>query len=579
VFSIDDLGGAVPPPDSLLFPSFTSREESLFSFFPFETASLSVGRNAANVQRQFNLINNLSIVRGKHLIKIGADYRLLLPITGPRLFAQFAILSLAAAGSGMAEFVEIDAGEQVFLSVTNVSAYGQDTWKPTPRLALTYGLRWDLNPAPKGRKGTPLFTILNPTDPAAISYAPDGTPLYETRYNNFAPRLGVAYQLSQRNGWETSLRGGFGIFYDLGTGSIGNSSAGLPYGRIGSFFDVPFPLTPAQLVPPPFSLDPPTSGTAFIANPNLKVPRTYQWNFAVEQSLGSNQTVSATYVGAVGRDLLRLRQLAPLPSLTLNLMENTATSDYHALQLQFQRRLSKGLQALASYSWAHSIDISSADSFFGGTNANPRLDRGNSDFDVRHTFNGAVTYDLPSPDVGAFGNAIIRNWSVDAILTARSATPVDIFADFDFTGGVSAFLRPDIVPGAPLYADDPSVAGGRRFNPAAFAPPPAGRQGTLGRNVLRGFSAVQVDMAVRRQFSLTERLKLQLRAEAFNIFNHPNFGDPGGFAGAFLTSSLFGRSTQMLGRSLGAGGTSGGFNPLYQIGGPRSMQLALKLTF
>jgi hypothetical protein len=197
---------------------------------------------------------------------------------------------------------------------------------------------------------------------------------------------------------------------------------------------------------------------------------------------------------------------------------------------------------------------------------------------VRHAFNGAVTYDLPSSDVGAIGNAIIRNWSVDAILTARSATPVDISTRVDLTGGVATLQRPDIVPGAPLYVDDPSVAGGRRFNRAAFVAPPAGRQGTLGRNVLRGFSVVQVDMAVRRQFSLTERLKLQLRAEAFNIFNHPNFGDPSG-QGARLTSSLFGRSTQMLGKSLGTGGTSGGFSPLYQIGGPRSMQLALKLTF
>jgi hypothetical protein len=117
------------------------------------------------------------------------------------------------------------------------------------------------------------------------------------------------------------------------------------------------------------------------------------------------------------------------------------------------------------------------------------------------------------------------------------------------------------------------VAEGRRFNRAAFAIPPAGRQGTLGRNVLRGFSVFQVNFSLRRQFNLTERVKLQLRAEAFNLFNNPNFGDPINS----LSNALFGQSTLMLG--LGSGGAAGGFTPLYQIGGPRSVQLALKLNF
>ncbi len=89
----------------------------------------------------------------------------------------------------------------------------------------------------------------------------------------------------------------------------------------------------------------------------------------------------------------------------------------------------------------------------------------------------------------------------------------------------------------------------------------------------------QVDLALRRQFNLTERIKLQLRAEAFNLFNHPNFGDPGGFQGNFLPHPFFGQSTVMLGKSLGSGGAAGGFNPLYQLGGPRSIQLAVRLSY
>ena len=121
----------------------------------------------------------------------------------------------------------------------------------------------------------------------------------------------------------------------------------------------------------------------------------------------------------------------------------------------------------------------------------------------------------------------------------------------------------------------PQYPGGKIFNKAAFVAPPPGTQGNFGRNVLRGFGATQVDFALQRQFHLTEKIGLSFRGEFFNIFNHPNFGSPTNT----LTSPLFGQSTQMLASFLGSGGANGGFNPLYQIGGPRSIQLALKLQF
>ncbi len=130
-------------------------------------------------------------------------------------------------------------------------------------------------------------------------------------------------------------------------------------------------------------------------------------------------------------------------------------------------------------------------------------------------------------------------------------------------------------PGVPLELSSSQYAGGKIFNKAAFTPAPAGQQGDFGRNVLRGFGATQADVAFQRQFRFTERLNLRFRAEFFNIFNHPNFGPPDGN----LTDPLFGHSTQTLASSLGSGGANGGFNPLYQIGGPRSIQLALKLAF
>src|SRR6185436_192521 len=214
--------------------------------------------------------------------------------------------------------------------------------------------------------------------------------------------------------------------------------------------------------------------------PDIKLPRTYQWNFSVEQSLGQNQTLTASYVAAVGRELLRLDTIwgtqfggtlnpAVFPvTAQVVVARNTATSDYHSLQAQFQRRLTKGLQALASYSWAHSIDIASNDSFNVNTPAariDPHIDRGSSDFDVRHSFSSAVTYDIPSLLTNHGGKAIFRDWSVDALFTARSATPVNVTYSIVTPGtGGPASVRPDLVEGIPLYIDDPTAPGGRRFN-------------------------------------------------------------------------------------------------------------------
>ena len=144
-----------------------------------------------------------------------------------------------------------------------------------------------------------------------------------------------------------------------------------------------------------------------------------------------------------------------------------------------------------------------------------------------------------------------------------------------FADGIALYPRPDVVPGVPLLLYGSKYPGGKAFNAAAFTPPPTGQQGDFERNVLRGFGAWQADVAFQRQFHLTERVGLRFRGEFFNLFNHPGFGPPDNN----LTDALFGQSTQTLASSLGSGGANGGFSPLYQIGGPRSIQLALKLQF
>jgi hypothetical protein len=346
---------------------------------------------------------------------------------------------------------------------------------------------------------------------------------------------------------------------------------------------VPYPLSPDQTALLPFSTELPATEMV-LADRNLELPRTYHWNVAVEQAFGPSQSISITYAGAVGRKLLRNEYIfAPNDNFSsLLTVRNGATSDFHAMQLRYQRRLSRGLQALASYSWSHSIDLVSNDAQWGNIpldGYDPKRDRGSSDFDIRHALSAAVTWYLPVPGSRAARRAL-SGFALDTLLTARSAPPVDLI------GGV-AYLRylvntrPDLVPNQPLYLYSEDVAGGRRFNPDAFAPTPSDDygsaigQGTLGRNVLRGFSLAQLDLALRREFALHEKVRLQFRAEAFNVLNHPNFGPPV----ADMASPLFGLSTQMLGRSLGSGGPTAGLAPLYQVGGPRSLHLALKLVF
>jgi hypothetical protein len=449
-------------------------------------------------------------------------------------------------------------------------------------LTATYGLRWDLNPPLKGKDlANQPFTVTGLNDPARLALAPRGTPLYQTTYGNVAPRLGLAYQFRGMGNREAVLRGGFGIFYDLGSGSLGGASSYFPFIAINSFSPVAFPLSPQNAAPPVLTTSLPAS-LLVVAEPDLKLPRTYEWNATLEQSLGSGQTLSLTYIGAVGRDLLRVTNLlAPNADFGfVNVTDNSATSDYHALQVKFEWRLSHGLQALASYTFSHSIDIASTDAFANYLStpslvANANIDRGNSDFDIRHAFSAGVTYDLPTPGSNKFARAVLGGWSVDSFILARSAPPVNVVGGYSFAAGTALRYRPNLNPGVPLELFGAQYPGGKIFNRAAFTLPPTGQQGDFGRNVLRGFGATQVDLAMQRQFHITERLGLRFRAEFFNIFNHPNFGNPNND----LTSPLFGHSTQTLASSLGSGGANGGFNPLYQIGGPRSIQLALKLQF
>jgi hypothetical protein len=574
---LDNLGGAVPFDPAAFFPSFADTKNSFGGLFLSGgiNSNFYLGKNVQNSQRQYNIVDAVSFTTGTHQIKFGVDYRRIATLNSPRAYDLFAYFAGAGLIGGHTALTTIDAQEDITVFFNNLSAFAQDTWKTTPRLTLTYGLRWEFNPGPYGSK--PLYTFANPDDPRGIAPAPVGTPLYKSTWKNFGARIGAAYLLNPTAGRETTLRAGFGMFYDLGSGIINQAASGWPYFRTTSYLNGTFfPLPDSLAAAPPFSLQPPIA-SIYGAEKGLALPVTYEWNLTLERALGKSNAISIGYVGAAGRNLLRQEYwVKPNDDITYAYqVRNDAFSNFHSLQMQFQRRLSRGLQALVSYTLGKSLDNNSNDSssHLIAAPINPKRDYGPSEFDIRQTLAAAFSYNVPK---ARMLKPLTRDWALDGVFSARSATPVDVTYSADLGYGVYTW-RPDVVAGQPLYLADPKVAGGRRFNPDAFEFPNTypGQQGTLGRNVLRGFPIEQLNLTIRREFPLYERARLQLRAEMFNMLNHPSFADPSGA----MQSTQFGYSTQMLSQSLGRGGVNAGLNPLYQIGGPRSIQLALRVVF
>jgi hypothetical protein len=234
---------------------------------------------------------------------------------------------------------------------------------------------------------------------------------------------------------------------------------------------------------------------------------------------------------------------------------------------------------LASYTWSHCLDYGSSNFVWG-------YQRGNCDFDIRNNLSAAFSYDLPNVGHDGVVNAMLHHWGLDDRFTARTGFPVTLAGNtnVDRVTGKTYSEGLNLVPGQPVYLYGANCAsvlqglgdlqpgqgcpGGRAINPLAFTNVSSGF-GNAPRNFARGFGAWQMDLAVRRDFPIHERLKLQFRAETFNIFNHPNFGT----INANFGQPTFGQATATLASSLGV------LSPLYQMGGPRSIQFALKLVF
>ncbi|PWU08569.1 MAG: hypothetical protein C5B51_07645, partial [Terriglobia bacterium] len=257
------------------------------------------------------------------------------------------------------------------------------------------------------------------------------------------------------------------------------------------------------------------------------------------------------------------------PTAWVALTTNHGASDYHSFVAQYRRRVARGLEGIFSYTWSHSLDNDSSDSFlvWAGEGAEAARDRGSSDFDLRHSLTASLSYALPG---------LAKGWSVDGIFRARTGFPITVLQAEQYMGisFMNAF-RPDLIPNVPVWLPDDAAPGDRRLNPQAFARGATGQQGNLGRNALSGFGMSQLDVAVRREFRVADRGVLELRLEAFNAFNRANFADPV----KYQNSPFFGQSGSMLNLMLGTGSSGSGLAPLLESGGARSVEAVLRFRF
>jgi hypothetical protein len=464
---------------------------------------------------------------------------------------------------------------------TESGAYIADDWRIGKRLTLNIGLRWEYySPYSEVANRWANFDLASATVKVAGQNGVSSTAGVNGDWRDFAPRFGFAYQAASH----TVVRGGFGLFYNPN----GNGGALLrldrhpPFGpilsispgdqNVGPRVSDGFPATPTVNFN---SLNNP-SGNVISIPGDLKQAYAEQFNLTVEQELAPISTLfKFAYVGNLGRRLgnsFNPNQPVPGPGSTaprrafygvrptlgdITYYVSDGLSNYNAFQFTAEKRLSRGLTGLVGYTYAHAIDNVATD-FGGGTGTpqDPRyrnLDRGNSAFDIRQRLTASFTYRLPGFGSKSMAGRFLGNWQINGILQSQTGLP--------FTPGLATATvntgtgsRPDRVGSGILPSSQRSLS--RWFDPTAFATPALYTYGNAGRDILYGPGRTNLDASLFKDFRLSERLTIQFRAEAFNIMNHPQFGQPN----ATIGNAAVGTITSI-------------------VGNPRQLQGALRLAF
>ncbi len=538
------------------------------------------GNNPQNsVTNVYQFLNNASYVSGGHLIKFGVDFRFSqqnafrdVESRGRLQFSPFgqitgnALADLLLGFPLLTSVARVDNPQQIRTESYNF--FINDSYRVTPRLTLTGGLRYEYNSPPVDADDR--ANIYDVASRSLIQVGTNGVPRsgFEADKNNFAPRVGLAWSANEK----TVLRGGYGIYYDQSPLAPAEALYfNSPFFDNNIFFSVPgLPLTLNDPFPSFFPV--PLPDSALSIQRDLRTGYMQHWNFTVERQIAGSSVIELAYVGSKGTKLLTARDInQPQPSVLppglpfvprpdpcfddVNLLESRANSNYHALQARYQQRLARGFSGLVSYTWSKSIDdasnffSSAGDPNFPQNSFNVAAERGRSNFDVRHRLSASYSYALPFgkgrqylADDGLL-STVLSGWETFGIVTLQSGRPftVALLSEIDNSGTGRSILgfgnndRPNLVGNPEL--SNPTTS--QWFNTAAFTFSAPGTFGNAGRNILDGPGFQNVNASLVKNTTLTEGVILQFRTEAFNLFNHPNFNLPDNFLG----SPTFGRIT------------------------------------
>jgi Carboxypeptidase regulatory-like domain/TonB dependent receptor len=570
-------------------------------------ATPSVPRGRIDTNYQF--FTNVSYMRGKHNLKWGYEFRRTFINgffdAGYRGKLGFASLNDFLAGDPTGSSRSAQGNSRRYTSQNNDGLYLQDNWRITNRLTLNYGLRWDYYGviAEKSNK----LSILDPTTGALRFVGSQGlSSLYPKDLNNFGPRLSFAYDLTGKS--RTVVRAGWGLYYDAFSQDFFTGQ--LPWNTFNpgpAYNDVQFVFAANQI-----SANAPvytgySASDVFTVDQNLRTPYIQNFNVNMEQQISRGIAFEIGYVGSSGRKLFRYRDINQADPATgnrafpalgyVNQFESSATSNYNSLQTSLKLRNWKGFTSTLNYTWGHSIDNASDGQDYvpnasqPDNSFNPAAERASSNFDTRHRIQWFWSYNVPKLPLW---KPLAEGWSFDGVTLYSTGQPFNVNYMFegDYNGTGEFFGRPDVVGNPHTGVSTPSSV----LNLSAFAVPCTwdavagdcvpGTQhiGNLGRNAFRGPNYADFDFSVAKTQKFGEKLTMQIRADFFNLFNHPNFSNPvlPNFEVDFLQNGQNVAGNRLVGSGflpVVATPDVGTGNPFLGGGGPRNVQLAVRFTF